>query len=65
MPSGLDLEASGGSNVLPYCFRQWCSKVWSHWKHDIDALSWLNEITLERVPTPLVRCSAHGCSLQD
>ena len=32
------------------------SRVLSHWKHNLGALSWLNAEALERAPTPLLVC---------
>ena len=63
VPSGLDLEGTGGS-IVCYCLS--ASRVLSRCNHDIGTLSWLNAKTFERVPTPLfdrlVRCSALGRS---
>ena len=47
-----------------FCVQLFVSRVSSHCKHDVGALSRLNVETVERAPTPLigrlVRCSACG-----
>ena len=41
----------------------WYYRASSHCKHEMGTLSWSN---VKKVPSPLfVRCSSHGCSLQD
>ena len=41
----------------------WYYRASSHCKHEMGSLSWSN---VKKVPSPLfVRCSSHGCSLQD
>ena len=69
MPSELDFEAAGSSDVC-YCLSIFfASEASSHCKHDMGALSWLNLETLERVPSPvygtLVRCSPRGALSRD